>query len=106
MSMIVDLKPSIKYIYLIENIFISCSKIDSCIGSRKIKYAFVKVCFQSHVNITCKYNLSLLVTFSSFWSSLGHIVITNDNPGQKYNPAYLASEFLKLFFLRPKGWFK
>ena len=122
MSMIVDLNPSIKYISLIENIFISCSKLDSFIGTRKRKYAIVKVYFQSHNHsyLPCSvllnfyvfktswkypgkysakiWNLSLLVTFSSFWSSPGHILITNDNPVQKHNPAHLASEFLKLIF--------
>ena len=60
--MIVDLNYSIKYfifhlksftkcISLIENIFISSKNMESCIETRKIKYAILKVCFQSHVNI-------------------------------------------------------
>ena len=46
-----DLNPPIKYISLIENVFISCSKIESCIEIRNKYIAIVKVCFQPHVNV-------------------------------------------------------
>ena len=48
-------------------------------------------------------NLSSLATFSSFWNSVGHIVITNDNPVDIHNPACLVSEFLRKIFWGHKG---
>ena len=75
------------YIFLIKNIFISCSKVKHVQKQQKENTVIVKGCFQPHVNVK-KYYLScaekvnlkpfLLVIFRSFRNPIGQIAMESD----------------------------